>query len=337
MKIDIKPEPDFARIRKTLLLEGKPDRPPLGEFLIDGTIKEAILGRPLLSAADEVEFWIKAGYDYVHVRPHYNLQVVDHHDESIEGKGVIQTWEDLRSSKWPWQDLDANVDYSQLHEVRKHLPKGMKIILSTGDIFTRVWMHMGFTHFCFALFDEPELVSELMRQHGEAMLEINRRSVEILGDSLGAIWYTDDIAFGSGLMVQPEFFRAELFPWMKKIGDLARELDVPYLYHTDGNLWAVFDDFADIGINAIHPLEPNSMDAVEVKEKVGNRFCLVGNIDVDLLSRGTVEEVRTVVRERIEKLGYNGGYCVGSSNTIPPYVKVENYIAMIEETMRGYL
>ena len=118
-------------------------------------------------------------------------------------------------------------------------------------------------------------------------------------------------------MVQPEFFRAELFPWMKKIGDLARELDVPYLYHTDGNLWAVFDDFADIGINAIHPLEPNSMDAVEVKEKVGNRFCLVGNIDVDLLSRGTVEEVRTVVRERIEKLGYNGGYCVGSSNTIP--------------------
>ena len=105
------------------------------------------MGRPLLSAADEVEFWIKAGYDYVHVRPHYNLQVVDHHDESIEGKGVIQTWEDLRSSKWPWQDLDANVDYSQLHEVRKHLPKGMKIILSTGDIFTRVWMHMDLPTF----------------------------------------------------------------------------------------------------------------------------------------------------------------------------------------------
>jgi len=123
---------------------------------------------------------------------------------------------------------------------------------------------------------------------------------------------------------------------MKQIGDLAKSADVPYLYHTDGNLWTVFDDFAEIGINAIHPLEPNSMDAVEVKEKEGHRFCLVGNIDVDLLSRGTEAEVRALVRDRIEKLGYNGGYCVGSSNTIPPYVKVENYKAMIEETLRGY-
>ena len=57
---------------------------------------------------------------------------------------------------------------------------------------------------------------------------------------------------------------------------------------------------------------------------------------MDLLSRGTVEEVRTVVRERIESWGITAA--IASVPAIPsPYVKVENYIAMIEETMRGYL
>ncbi len=123
---------------------------------------------------------------------------------------------------------------------------------------------------------------------------------------------------------------------MEKIGALAQRAGVPFIYHTDGNLWSVFEDFVRRGIQAIHPLEPNSMNALEVKEKYGDRLCLMGNIDLDLLSRGTPRQVQALVRDRIEKLGFNGGYCVGSSNTIPHYVRIENYIAMIEEVFRGY-
>ena len=336
MKLNIKPEPDFQRIRKALKLEGRSDRPPLGEFLVANSVKEAILDRPLRSAADEVDFWVKAGYDYIHVRPHYQFDAVSWTGGNIEGAGVLQTWEDFKQKDWPWRTEVDNVDYSFLDAVRRQLPKDMKIILSTGDIFTRAWTHMGYTHFCLSLYEQPELVAELMREQGEALYEVNRRAVEVAGDSIGAIWYTDDIAFNSGLLVQPEFLRQHLFPWMKKIAGLAQELDAPFLYHTDGNLWEVFDDFGEIGVDAIHPLEPKSMDAEEVKAKRGNQFCLIGNIDVDLLSRGTPEEVRALVRDRIEKLGYNGGYCVGSSNTIPDYVNPLNYKAMIEEAFRGY-
>ena len=72
------------------------------------------------------------------------------------------------------------------------------------------------------------------------------------------------------------------------------------------------------------------MYPVEVKKKWGDTFSLIGNIDVDLLSRGEPEEVEAMVLDRIEKLGYDGGYCVGSSNTVAPYVKPENFKAMIE-------
>jgi uroporphyrinogen decarboxylase len=72
------------------------------------------------------------------------------------------------------------------------------------------------------------------------------------------------------------------------------------------------------------------MDIAEVKRRVGDRLCLMGHVDVDLLSRGSVDEVRAQVRHNIEVAGYNGGYCVGSGNSIPEYVTFENYMAMID-------
>jgi uroporphyrinogen decarboxylase len=56
----------------------------------------------------------------------------------------------------------------------------------------------------------------------------------------------------------------------------------------------------------------------------------MGNIDMDLLSRGSEDQVRGLVMDRIAKLGYDGGYCVGSSNTLPFYIKPENFAAMVE-------
>ena len=57
-----------------------------------------------------------------------------------------------------------------------------------------------------------------------------------------------------------------------------------------------------------------------------------GHVDIDLLSRGSEDEVRNKVRENIENAGYNGGYCVGSGNSVPEYVNYNNYLAMLDET-----
>jgi len=72
------------------------------------------------------------------------------------------------------------------------------------------------------------------------------------------------------------------------------------------------------------------MDSREVKRRYGNRLCLVGNIDLDLLVRMDPSFIRQMVRERLLQLGPGGGYCAGSSNTIPDYVPLQNYIAMQE-------
>ena len=67
---------------------------------------------------------------------------------------------------------------------------------------------------------------------------------------------------------------------------------------------------------------------------MGSQLCLCGGIDVDLLSRGSKADVIDIVIKYIENIASSGGYCVGSSNSIPEYVKVENYLAMIETTIK---
>ena len=112
-------------------------------------------------------------------------------------------------------------------------------------------------------------------------------------------------------------------------GMVAQAIRKPWVYHSDGNLFPVLDNVLSLGMNAIHPVQPSAMDINTLKEKYGQRVCIVGNIDLDYtLTRGTPEETRAEVKDRIEHIGRGGGYIVSSANSLTDYVKPENSLAM---------
>jgi len=315
---------------------------PLIELGIHPIVKEKYLGKKIVTLKDEVDFWHSAGYDYVKLQPgvDFNPGKVGSNERATfqedgtlerkwatEGKGVITSIEDFEKYQFPDQN---DFDYTRFEQVKNLLPEGMGVIGQYGDIFTMTWEMMGFETFSFALFENPDLIKALNNKLGDLVLSMFEYFAQ--SDVVDILWFSDDIAYTNALMMSPDVLHTYFFPWLKKIGDLAKAANKPLLYHTDGILWDVFDDIIDCGVDAIHPIEPKAMDIAEVKEKVGEKLCILGHVDVDLLSRGTEEEVRQKVRNNIEKAGYNGGYSVGSGNSVPEYVKYENYIAMIEET-----
>jgi uroporphyrinogen decarboxylase len=213
----------------------------------------------------------------------------------------------------------------------------MKIISGVGGIFTRVWRIMGFDTFCYALVDQPALVAELFRRVGETQLAVFRRIVDMA--EIGAMWYGDDLAYYSGTMVSPKVLRRHLFPYMEEMGAICRAKNLPFVLHSDGNLWAILPDLLACGLNALHPIEPKAMDSRELKASYGDRLCLLGNVEIgETLTLGTPADVKAEVRERIRTLAPGGGYAVGSSNTVAHYVQVENFRAMIRATRKygGY-
>lgn len=60
--------PDIHVLLATLRRE-KSAYVPLMELGVHPKLKEQLLGRPLSDLKDEVEFWYKAGYDYVKLQP----------------------------------------------------------------------------------------------------------------------------------------------------------------------------------------------------------------------------------------------------------------------------
>jgi len=341
------PRNDFRRLRMALMQEGVPDRTPLIELFVDQAVQSAFLGRPIESVADEAAFWEAAGYDYAPVavglvrvgevfsreathtkRSQYSVYTNDEVEMTwaAEGQGVITSRDELEKFEWPDGD---ELDLTPLIEMRRHLPESMGVICIIGKIFTPAWMLMGFEAFAEASIEDPGLVAAVFQRIGEIQFRCFERAMEIEG--ITGMWMPDDVAYTEGLIVRPEVFREHLWPWYKRMGEVCRERDMPFLYHSDGDLSEVLDDIIDCGFNALHPVEPLGMDIRELKQRVGEKLCLLGNIEVDRLARGTPDEIRKLVRGNIRDLAQDGGYCVGSSNSVTNYVQLANYRAMIEE------
>jgi uroporphyrinogen decarboxylase len=334
--------PDYHRFVDTLWRR-ETDAVPIAELGVDPAAKARVLGRALVTVADDVAFWHKAGYDYISLRPGYEFPHTmpdttttgtpsydaggdGHHSVSVMGPGVIRSREDLDSYSWP--DPKDEAYYVPLQEAADALPQGMGLVSGVGGIFTRSWMLLGLERFCCALVEDPALVTEVFKRVGEIQCEVLRRVVTM--PRVVAIWYGDDLAYTESTLVAPEHYRRWLFPWMEQLTSIAHAAGFPFAFHTDGRLWEVIPDLVALGVNALHPIEPKAMDINEVKARYGKSLALIGNIDMDLLARGTPAEVRELVTKRIREVAPGGGYAVGANPGVTDYVKPENYDAMRE-------
>jgi uroporphyrinogen decarboxylase len=272
------PPPDYHRLLTTLRHQ-EPDRVPIAELGMDPPIKEKLLGRPVRGVKDDVEFWYLAGYDYIYLRPDYEFpgtmtgnvttgqpkydRDVDYDEKSMSmtGTGVISTLADLDGYAWPDPECDAY--YEPLDEAARYLPAGMGLISGVGGIFTRVWMMLGFERFCIALSEDPDLIAELFRRVGAIQVAVLRRVMRQPG--LIAVWYGDDLAYTASLMVSPRVYRKYLFPHMEQLAGIAHAAGMPFMYHTDGKVWDLIPDLIALGVDVLHPIEPQAMNINAVK------------------------------------------------------------------------
>jgi len=340
--------PDFKRIIATLKHQ-EPDRVPLAEAAISYEMMSQFLGKEVKDSdvATQVEFWTKAGYDYVAltvgmmqpgrvtedsaiskvIKKALLEKGAENQDEAwnLEKRAFIRDDQDFDS--FPWDEL-AKLDYSKFYEVQKYLPEGMKIVALSGKIFTVTWMLMGLENFCVSLVTNPKLIEKIFEKVANIQFEALKKIIKI--PNVAVVWAVDDLAFGTGPIINPKQLRQYVFPWYKEIGRVCHENGLYFFFHSDGVVWEILEDLIELGIDALHPIDPTCLDIEEVKRKVGNRITLIGNISNELLMEGKPEEVTELVKKRIKALAPGGGYMLGSGNSVPEWAKLENYKAMIE-------
>jgi uroporphyrinogen decarboxylase len=348
----IKAQPDFNRIVTTLQHQ-EPDRVPLAEVAIDYKIMSQFLGREVRDddVAAQVEFWAQAGYDYTLLtvglmRPGGVTQ--DSQISKVIDKSIVEDKNEQEEEAWnvwkkarihspadlesfPWEKA-ALLDFSNFHQVQQYLPDGMKVIATSGKIFTLAWMLMGFENFGTSLILDPAFTGEVIERVAKIQLDGLKQVVTL--PNVTAVWAVDDIAFGTGPIIHPRDLRKYIFPWYEEFSSICHEHGVYFFFHTDGVVWDFIEDLIALGVDALHPIDPTCMDIVALKNKVGSRLALIGNISNQLLEEGTPAEVAELTKQRLREIAPGGGYCLGSGNSVPDWATIENYKAMIETALQ---
>ncbi|MBI2299128.1 MAG: hypothetical protein HYU66_09345, partial [Armatimonadetes bacterium] len=104
--------------------------------------------------------------------------------------------------------------------------------------------------------------------------------------------------------------------------------------HTCGSIGDRLELMAATGIDGVDTMDPPPLgdtDIGDAKARIGGRLFLKGNIDsVNVLLRGTREEVIASAKERIAAAAPGGGYILSSACSVAPGVPAENIVAMGE-------
>ena len=351
---------NFQRVRCALLRQRQGDRVPLFEISIHQAIKAQILGRPIREPQDEVEFWRIAGYDFVCIRSGVRSVVRGLHPvvrewllrcthrpkygESRSGSwvnkdsGLIRTRKDFADFPWPApEELGGYDDYASLDDylqtMKRCLPGDMKLIVQLGYLFMGAWQIMGFDNFCLQLADDPEFVQAVIDKLATSQLGVLGTLLQ--HDCVGAIWMPDDLCYNSGPVVAPRHYRKFIYPWYARLVERCHQANRPVGLHSDGDLTKLLPDLVECGFDAIHPFEPPLNDIVAVKHQWGHRIAVCGNIDLKAtLIAGRPETVEAEVRDKAAQLAPGGGWLIGSSNSIPDFVPIENYQALLAASLK---
>ncbi len=238
----------------------------------------------------------------------------------VVGEGEIHTRADLALMQFP--DIDAPGFLEPAREFIAHKEDFCAVACIRLGIGATI-MSMGLQSFSYAMADDPDLIIEVLRRYGDWTIRLAPRLAEIGFD---IFWAFDDVAFNSGPMFSPQFYRDVVLPTQKEAADA---LPLPLITHSDGDMTPILDDWLQLGQQAIHPLQPDVMNINEVKASYGDHICLVGNIFMDDLVHKSPDDITAQVQDRIEKIGVGGGYIISSSNSLTADMKPENIIAMM--------
>ena len=172
----------------------------------------------------------------------------------------------------------------------------------------------------------------------DSVLEITMRiawhELREVGSEVDCVFCADDLGTQDSLLVS----RADYLRWIKPrhekfFRQIHEMTPAKVVFHSCGSVADVIEDFIEIGVDALNPVQPRAagMNPAELKRKYRGRLAFWGAIDNQkVLPRGSVAEVKREVEKCVESLGEGGGYVLSSCHNLQPDVPVENIVAMFD-------
>ncbi len=174
---------------------------------------------------------------------------------------------------------------------------------------------------------EPGAVGDIL----DCQLEVALAQMEgMVERGIKVVLGGGDMADKNGPIYSPKMFRDLILPRLRKLAARCRELELHYVWRTDGNIWSIGDMlFGEAGVPGYGEVDRDAtMELGRIRDKYPN-VVVWANASGDVLFRRSRAEVydycMTILKESKGRC-----YFHGVSNTILPGTRPENVWAMME-------
>lgn len=336
-------QPDYNNILKVLYNQ-RPDYLPLYEHNIDEPFIAKYLGVEVDSTgktgADLDEhyrivcgFWKDNTYDAMSYEAKI-CEIYPDHGAILGGRpGPIQNRADFEA--YPWEDIPRIFKEAykpHLDSLRKMMPVGMKAYGGCGyGIFESAEDLVGYEQLCLMQFLDPDLFKDLFVRIGDLYQVLWKWVLDNYSDLFVFCRMGDDLGYRTSTMLDPDTIRTHILPQHKRVIDLVHSYGKKFLLHSCGNIFSIMEDILANGIDAKHSNEDQIALFPEWIEKYNDRIGLFGGFDMNVLIMNPYDVVyEKVLREGTQFRNMAKGYALGSGNSIPDYMSVEGYTAMVD-------
>lgn len=247
----------------------------------------------------------------------------------IYREGLIKSPEDWKA--WPKRDvfrLPEKVNRVFWEVQRAYGDRLFIFAFANYGLFENTWQPMGFERFAVAARRERDFLRRVIGFYAD----LHCMLMEAVADAgVPGFIHTDDLAYKSGPMLSPRLIEELFGDHYRRITETAHALGLKIVMHSCGNVTSLLEHFVSWGFDAVHPLEPTAgVDLAAAKKAVGDRICLIGNLDIThILVDGTREEVFAAVRRAVEDAGEGGGFILAPDHSHPD-ISVQRLLWMVE-------
>lgn len=240
---------------------------------------------------------------------------------------------------YPWPDMDDPSRVAHVREQARRLREENRYaIMGTPWLlfpFERAHAMQGLDKFLYNMVKNRDFAKALLAKITSLCKQLMGHFLEEAGENLDIIKIGDDLGTQQSLMISPKMYRELLKPFHADlISFIKSRTKAKVFFHTDGDVFDLIDDFIEIGVDILNPIQTSAgkmANLAELKQRYGKNIVFCGAIDTHhILPHGTPEEVRQEVKRVIEILGPGGGYLVASVHTIMNDVPPENILAMVD-------
>jgi len=197
-----------------------------------------------------------------------------------------------------------------------------------GDLWERAHFVRGLDALLMDLRAAPAFVHDLLDRIGEYCLTTLERMAQLGPDG---VFISDDYGFQDRLMMSPKDWREFVKPRLGRLLSAAQRHGLRTMLHSCGKVSAIVPDLIELGLDILHPIQPEALDVFALKGEYGRDITFCGGVSTQqTLPFGTTDDVRREVTEKAARLGAGGGYILEPGITLQADVPLANLVALIE-------